>query len=402
MESERVASNKPVHRTLPASYARSLPGRLRSLITVAILANPAAAWADGLPDQHSLDPPNRVIIRTTALNSACLPTSREGVEGYLLMQEGRFAEARPRLQSALTIAEKDGPEPSRRACLMDMIGVAALQERHSDLAVQWFERALELKPLSDAVVSLLTNNLASAYADLDRLERAEELARQAIYLSKRAFGPDHPETLFPQTTLAFIYAARGEYATAEPVLRRVLYQAERSWGPSSYQVTLAAGNLAFIHFAQGEYALARELFEKALSGLQSNPMRAKDEIPLTQAALAVSCAALARRQEANMWLEKALVYAAEELSTEHPAFAQVLERAAITRFFLNDYDSGKKLFDQAVAILESRHGPESQQVRGALERYSGLVRKVKDKSRTGQLKEYRKELEARLRAFDKR
>jgi tetratricopeptide (TPR) repeat protein len=280
-----------------------------------------------------------------------------------------------------------------------MIGMAELQQRHLDLALRWFERALELRPLPDGLVALLTGNLASVYADLNRLQRAEELARQAIRLYAHAFGSDDPEILFPQTTLAFIHVARGEYASAEPILRRVLYRAERAWSPTSYEVAVAAANLAFIHFVQGEYAPARELFQKSLAGLESSPMRAKDEIPLTPAALAVSCAAVGRRQEANMWLERALAYATQERSTEDPSLALVLERGAMTQFFLKDYDSGTQLFERGITVLEEQYGRWSQPVQRALERYSGLLREARDKTRAGQLKAKRMKVDARLKAF---
>ena len=377
---------------------------------LAILAAPAAGWAD-LDRQEPADsvPPRGFRVPnppqqsptadrgTVTLNhpakNPCLLSSAEIAQGYGLMRAGGFAEGRAKLQSALEEVERRvDPDPVHRARLMNLIGFAASQQRWPDLAVEWYQRALEIAVLPDALMALLTTNLATANFDLNRLERAEELALRAIRLSVDAFGPDDSETLFPQVTLALVHVARGEYARAEPVLRRALDQAKRSWGTSSYEVSLAAGNLAFIHFVQGRYALAGPLFEESLAALEGSSMRAKDEIPVTQAALSVCYAARGRHREANMWLERALASAHGELTPEDLGLAVVLERGATTRFLLKDYEAGRQLFERAITILEAHYGPRSQAVLNGLERYSVLLRTAKDKTGTRKLEELRKAL----------
>jgi tetratricopeptide (TPR) repeat protein len=327
------------------------------------------------------------------LDSLCALTGIQMAEGNTLAQAGRFTEGKAKLLSALEALELRGtPDPVNRACLMNMIGFLDQQERRSDLALQWFQRALEAKPPFDNLVLVLTVNLANAFADLHRLDEAEKAARRALELSVRVFGPDHEETLLPIAMLAFIKVARGDFASAEPVLRRVLAFAERNWRESSYLRAQAAANLGVIYFIDRRYAMARDLLQKSLVGLEQNPIRAKDEIPLTQALLAVSYAAEGQRQEANIWLGRALARAQQELSQDDPALALVLERGATAKFYLKDYDSGSELFDRAIAVLEAAYGPGSEPVLDALDRYSALVRAAKDKNRA-------RILEARRKAF---
>jgi tetratricopeptide (TPR) repeat protein len=302
--------------------------------------------------------------------------------GNSLALAGHFAEGQAQLEYALNALEQAAiPDPLNRACLMNAIGFLERRQGRPAFAVEWFRRALEVKPPSDALLVLLTGNLASAYAESSHLDQAEEAARRALQIAVRAFGPDHPETLFPATTLAFIYAARGNYEAAEPVLRRVLAQAERSWGASSYEVANAAGNLGLILFTNRRYALARELLLKSLAGLEQTPIKAKDQVPLTQALVAGSYAAEGRRRPAEIWLERALRNAQQELSPEDPSLPVVLERAAAARFCLKDTDAGAELFDRSVALLESQHDSRSQPVLDALERYAALLRLAKDKRR---------------------
>jgi tetratricopeptide (TPR) repeat protein len=239
---------------------------------------------------------------------------------------------------------------------------------------------------------MLTSRLAAAYLELNDLESTEKLARQAIVLSESAFGSGDPETLFAQSTLALVHVARGEYARAEPALRRVLHQSERAWGESSYEVAQAAFNLATVHYKQRQYEPARVLLEKSLVGLHVNSIRGRDEIALTESAIAVISAAQGRKRQAHTWLERAFASAEEELPPDHSSLPQVFERAAVARFHLKEYAPGRQLFDRAISLLQAQRGSGSQDVLNALERYARLLRTAKDKAGL-------KETEERIRAF---
>lgn len=332
--------------------------------------------------------------RDTPTTRICSSDAPEVAEGNDLVRAGRFVEGRAKLQSALSELERGGAlAPVRTACLMNALGFLEFQLRRADLAIEWFQRALELKPLPDVVVAQLTGNLAGATleSDVHQLDRAEELTRRAIKLSERALGPDHPETTFTQSTLALVHFARGDYARAEPVLRRVLYVAERTWSPSSYEVALAAGNLAYVYFAQGRHSLARGLYEKSLAGLEKNPIRSKDEILLAQASLAASCAAGGRHGEARMWVARVLGQGEREPSPESVTWPLILERVATARLLLREYESGRQMFDRSIAILNDRYGAGAPQVQSAFERYAEVLRHAGDK--TG-----RRMLQSRLKA----
>ena len=330
---------------------------------------------------------------TRSTDSTCIVTSADMAQGNRLVRAGRFVEGRAKLLSALEVLEQyDTPDPVNRACLMNMIGFVEQQQRRPDLALDWFQRALDLKPRSDALVVLITGNLANAYADLNRMDQAEEAARRAFQLSVRVFGPDNEESLFPKTILALIQVARGDFSSAEPVLRRAVALAERSWNGSSYLRAVAASNLGLIYFVTHRFALARDLFQESLECFDRDSIRANVQILLTQALLAGSYAAEGRRGEANVWLELALVRAQQELSRDDPALAIVLERAASAKFCLEEYEAGRELFDRAIAVLEARFGPDSQPVQDALERYAAFLRLAKDKTRAQML-------EARRKAF---
>ena len=357
----------------------------------------------GIPEQLPNSPPVPATVNTKAGPPMCGVTRGDVAEGNSLALAGHLAEGQAKLEYALNALEQGAmPDSLHRACLMNALGFLERQQGRPAFAIEWFRRGLELKPQSDALLVLLTGNLAGAYAEFNHLDQAEEAARKALQIAVRAFGPDHPETLFPVTTLAFIHVARGNYDAAEPVLRRVLAQAERSWGLSSYEVAGAAGNLGLILLTNRRYALARELLLKSLAGLEQNPIRAKDQVPLTQALVAGSYAAEGRRRPAEIWLERALRNAQQELSPEDPSLSVIFERAATARFCLNDTDAGAELFDRSVALLEAQHGSRSQPVLDALERYAALLRLANDKRRVKVLEARREGLARKDRAMGRR
>jgi tetratricopeptide (TPR) repeat protein len=154
-------------------------------ILVVLVSIIAAAYAEQLRisvHDHTHGAPSSVgpPIRDKATNEACLVTSTEMAEGKNLVSAGRLVEGRAKLESALAGLERAGaPDSISHACLMNAIGFVELQQRRADLAIEWFQRALELKPRSGALLARLTTNLASAYSDLKQVDHAEGLARRA-------------------------------------------------------------------------------------------------------------------------------------------------------------------------------------------------------------------------------
>ncbi|MGH9629604.1 MAG: tetratricopeptide repeat protein, partial [Bryobacteraceae bacterium] len=246
-----------------------------------------ASAADDARLPAASQPSTGRIVRE-APNSVCRTKDvTRTSEADTLVRAGRLAEGQARFEAALEAAEEQDPaDVVIRACLMNNIGFLELQQRRPELAVEWFRRGLEFNPLPAVLTARLTHNLASAYLALRQLERAEEIACRAVPLAEKAFGPEHPETLFPQSIQAAVHGARGDYARAEPVYRRILYLSEKTWGVRSYEASVAAGNLATVYLLQERFAEAKPLFEQSLAGLRQNPMTAVYEIPQADVGLA--------------------------------------------------------------------------------------------------------------------
>ena len=89
---------------------------------------------------------------------------------------------------------------------------------------------------------------------------AEPLALQAIEVSLKKNGPDHPNTDTSLNNLAFLYYTQGKYDLAEPLLKRALAIDEKALGPDHPDTGTSLNNLAQLYATQAKYDLAEPLY----------------------------------------------------------------------------------------------------------------------------------------------
>jgi tetratricopeptide (TPR) repeat protein len=120
-----------------------------------------------------------------------------------LYNQGRYSEAIPLAQRALTIREK------------------ALSSDHPDVA-----QAL--------------NNLAELYRAQGHYADAEPLYKRALATWEKALGPDHPNFATSLNNLANLYDKLGRYGDAEPLYKRSLAIREKALGPDHPDVGVSS------------------------------------------------------------------------------------------------------------------------------------------------------------------
>jgi tetratricopeptide (TPR) repeat protein len=180
-------------------------GNIAALLICFFLSVPHVALAQG-PDEAS------------ALNQQVIQ----------LYNQGRFSEALPLAQRALTIREK------------------ALGPNHPEVAVS-------------------VNSLADLYAVQGRYADAEPLYKRALAIREKTLGPDHPDVAVSLSRLAELYRAQGHYAAAEPLYQHTLAILEKAHGPDHPAVATALNSLADLYQDQGRYADAEPLYKRALA-----------------------------------------------------------------------------------------------------------------------------------------
>jgi tetratricopeptide (TPR) repeat protein len=115
--------------------------------------------------------------------------------GWYLDDRGRYSEAEPLYQRALSIREQ------------------ALGADHPSTGTT-------------------LHALASLYQDQGKYTEAESLYQRALRIKEQALGADHPHTAVSLHNLATLYESQGKYEEAEPLFRRALAIHEKAEGPN--------------------------------------------------------------------------------------------------------------------------------------------------------------------------
>ncbi len=106
------------------------------------------------------------------------------------------------------------------------------------------------------------NDLAEVYSKQARYEEAEPLYKRSLAIKEEALGPNHIAVAESINNLAQLYHAQGRYAEAEPLFRRSLEIVEKTFGPDHLNVAKVLANLAALHQQPGPITEADELMNR--------------------------------------------------------------------------------------------------------------------------------------------
>jgi tetratricopeptide (TPR) repeat protein len=207
-----------------------------------------------------------------------------------------------------------------------------------------------VREVSQQVMALLDNtprSVAEADAELARcllrlrilamylLTELGDSAAQAITVGESltadlewVLGPDHPDTLNCQGSLAAAYRAAGRVAEAVPMLEQIMTVRERKLGPEHPDTLKAQNNVAAAYQDTGRVAEAVPLFEMTLAARQRvlganhrSTMNARDN-------LAAAYRDAGRTAEAIPLFEQLLAIWERMLGPDHPDTLQSLSNLA--------------------------------------------------------------------------
>ncbi|MEO0520377.1 MAG: tetratricopeptide repeat protein [Cyanobacteria bacterium P01_A01_bin.116] len=152
-----------------------------------------------------------------------------------------------------------------------------------------YEEALEIskRTLGEDHPDVATrlNNLALLYSDQGRYSEAEPLYEQALEISKRSLGEDHPAVATSLNNLALLYQEQGRYSDAEPLYQEAIAIGKRTLGEDHPAVATRLNNLALLYQEQGRYSEAESfsrqclaIFEKALGAAHPSCETARNNL----------------------------------------------------------------------------------------------------------------------------
>jgi tetratricopeptide (TPR) repeat protein len=105
-----------------------------------------------------------------------------------------------------------------------------------------------------------TNNEIRQLYDRGEYERATFLTKEALELTEKQFGPEHPDVASTLGYLANLYYLRGQYSQAEPLHKRAITIREKVFGANDPIVATSLNNLALVYKAKGKFQDALSLW----------------------------------------------------------------------------------------------------------------------------------------------
>jgi tetratricopeptide (TPR) repeat protein len=239
--------------------------------------------------------------------------------GFLYYEQGRYLEAEPLLQKALTLTKQ------------------LLGSDHPDVATG-------------------LNNLALLYRSQGRYSEAEPLYLQSLKSYQNRLGIDHPDVAISLNNLAVLYGCQGRYTEAELLLVQSLNIGERQLGADHPSIATNLNNLAFFSQSQGRFTEAEPLYLRALEIKKRLLGEDHPNFVSNLNNLALLYTAQGRFTEAEPLQLRLLEITKRLLGEDHPAFAKRLNNLAGLYYRQDRFSEAEPLFVQSLALTRKLLG----------------------------------------------
>ena len=147
-------------------------------------------------------------------------------------------------------------------------GWADLEDGRGIPALNTYQQALKLSekalgpehPLTAASMA----HLARLYSRLGFFDRALPLAQKSLQIREKVLGPEHPQTAQSLMILGLLYGQMGDQSKALQMNQQALKISEQALGPDNRQTASALHNLAVLYSQMGSYDQALPMARRAV------------------------------------------------------------------------------------------------------------------------------------------
>ena len=237
---------------------------------------------------------------------------------------GRYLSAKELLEDALTLAKADEAENERRIKILE-----------------W---------------------LANTNLELGALPIAEEDCIKALALTKRVFGQVSERFVQVQDSLVSIYLAKADNRAAINLATSNVATLEELFTEEAPETLNAMRRLALCHLAVGDFNKSLEILDNVLSKFQRLNGEMSFDVASGYGNRGTAFLNLARFDEAEKSIRKAIMINEHLLGTNHPHLALEYGNLAVVLEARGSYDEGIKVQLRALNVEEKVFGTDSIQV----------------------------------------
>lgn len=285
--------------------------------------------------------------------------------GSYLLARGRFKEAEPLLEQAITLGEQQYgllhpalvPLLHRRAELLWRLGRYEQAETLLQQILEIGEQSSEPDSLRDQTANAL-NGLVILYLAQGKYTRALPVCQRTLHIREQQLGSEHPITAVILNNLALVHRKLGQFKEAEPLLERVLLIQEHQAAANPLLTPVALTSRAWLYLEQGEYAQAEPLLQQALRLREQQVDAEHPDIATMLNVLAILHREQGQYKQAETLFQRALRIQKQHLEPEHPDLATTLNDLARLYWLQDNYKRAEALYQQALHIRKQHLGPE--------------------------------------------
>jgi len=189
--------------------------------------------------------------------------------GFLLLSQGKLAEAEPYVRNALEgrrrILGEDHPDTitsiSNLGVLLRSQGKLADSEPFIRETLEKSRRVLG-QDHPDTLTAV--NNMGFMFQSQGKFSEAEPYYSEALEKRRRMLPEDHPDTLISIQNLGSVLRAQSKLSEAEPYTLEALEKCRRLLGEEHPNTLIAINNIGSLLLAQGKVAEAEPYYREAL------------------------------------------------------------------------------------------------------------------------------------------
>jgi tetratricopeptide (TPR) repeat protein len=205
-------------------------------------------------------------------------------------------------------------------------------------------------------ITAILNNLGDLYEAQGRYHKAEKFLTQALELTKQLLGNDHPDVATSLESLANLYESQGRYEKAGPLYQQALELRQRLLGENHPEVAQILNNLAYLYYSQKRYREAEPLYRQAIELNERLLGNNHPNLAFGLNNLGLLYYAEGRHAEAEPLFLQALELRKRLLGDDHPDLAASLNNLAMLYKAGRRYSDAEPLLVQALEICQRRLG----------------------------------------------
>jgi tetratricopeptide (TPR) repeat protein len=223
------------------------------------------------------------------------------------------------------------------------------------------------------------NAKARIYDALGLFAEAEAAYRRALKEAAESTGKTGPDYAMVLANLGSWYVETGERAAGEKLLREAVAIYSGADPPDELHVAVAQNALAEVLCIAHKYKEAGPLLTRALAVLEKNP-RAWSEAALAKNNLGVVRFLEKNNEEARRLFLQALAMMEQRLGPEHPMLVRILSNLGSLETRTGHREEADRTLRRALDIAERRLGTENPCYAALLASYASFLRQGGDKS----------------------